>query len=109
MAESSVRWFCFNLPVLVDAEEVDVGGVPSKFWHVECDTPKGLAGPIFRTQRGHTIQERLDFFLKHDASQLPQQAYEMLWARRVVPASPESVSFWIGTHQWIPELKAARA
>ena len=68
-----------------------------RFWEVR--NRKGEACLIFREMVGVvTIQQRLDFWLRHEAPLMGDRGLSMIFAHHIAPASSRSIGKWIDAH-----------
>ena len=101
---ASVKFFCWNLPVVGEGPTVMVGGEPYKFWFVESL----LGGVRFRTKvredGSYDLQERLDNYLWKGDS-IGGGGLAILGAKRIVPDTPKGIQEWMQAHKWLPEVR----
>lgn len=94
---NSIQFFHRDLPIVGNAPVIHFDEGNYKFW--EIVNAKEERCLVFREMLGVvTLQERLDTFLKEEASALPQAAYKMIWAHHVRPARIEAFEGWALSH-----------
>ena len=102
---ASVKFFCWDIPVVGEGPTIEIGGEPFKFWKLDC----GEAGHVtFRTKvqpdGTYSVQERLDNYLwKGDTN--GGQGTTVFSLRKIVPDDSEGVRMWMQSHQWLPEVR----
>ena len=101
---ASVKFFCWNLPVVGSGPTVMVGDEPFKFWTVEGDRGEVTFRTKVRPDGTCDVQQRLDDFLwKGDSN--GGMGLAILGAKRIVPAKQSWIDSWMHSHLWLPEVR----
>ena len=97
MDERCVRFFHKRLPVRGDAMPIRFKDSQYRFWEVRTRDGEGIL--IFREMIGTvSIQERFDYWLKHECNAMPVAGLAMCYADHIAPAGVDAIKRWAEGH-----------